>query len=682
MKLPLLMGIHCHQPVGNFTHVVDEAVENCYAPFMETALKYKRFKFSVHYSGWLLEFIRERHGKTFEIMQELAGRGQAEFFTGGYYEPVLASIPSRDRRGQIEMLSEYIEKYFNQKPTGLWLTERVWDSSIIPDAAELGIENVIVDDYHFLSAGYYKEMLNGYYVTEQDGYRVNLFPIDKNLRYYIPFYDETKVVDYLEDVQGSGGKCSVIFDDGEKFGVWPDTYEWVYEKKWLEKFIKAVNKSDKVAFARYDETVEKEKPAGLAYLPVTSYYEMGEWSLFAERTIQMEELAADVKDTEHKDYADVFIKGGIWKNFLAKYPESNRIHKRALRLSRYAADYNDDELTDSLYRAQCNDVLWHGIFGGLYLPNLRNNSWRFIIEGERRLEELAGTSFPAIEQEDMEYNGYDDLYIRNRDFNAMFTSRDCGQLCALEIKKHGINLLNTLTRRKEAYHERFVPEKDEGDKKESDGDGISTIHDLDIEVSEEMQAHLSYDWYNRNSFIDHFTPSLSLGDFKCCSFNEVGDFANQPADVKTSAKGVSFERKGGLYLGDKSYSAKIKKRFTFKENRIDFEIDFTSDSPEEITYFAEFNFHFMDLNNTLINGENCGEGLEADFSDSVIKDAATPVSLRLSVPGSDKGYAFTVKTVSQSEKGADLTSQGIAIAVPMRFTGSFKMKGSLVIDIS
>ena len=65
-----------------------------------------------------------------------------------------------------------------------------------------------------------------------------------------------------------------------------------------------------------------------------------------------------------------FLKGGIWKNFFVKYEESNRIHKRTLELSKARESVNKPDFDTALYKAQTNDALWHGVFGGLYLPNL------------------------------------------------------------------------------------------------------------------------------------------------------------------------------------------------------------------------------------------------------------------------------------------------------------------------
>ncbi len=671
MKMPFLFGIHCHQPVGNFSHVVDEAVERCYAPFMETALLYPKFRFAAHYSGWLLDYIRQNHKAVFNNMKRLTDNNQIEFFTGGYYEPVLSAIPSGDRKGQIEKLSRYINNHFGQMPEGLWLTERVWDPAIITDVAEVGVRNMIVDDYHFISAGYYKEMLNGYYITEQDGKRVNLFPIDKNLRYLIPFKEEGGIVEYLEKTADSGGKCSVIFDDGEKFGVWPHTYEWVYEDGWLERFLDSVISSEKCEFAFFGEVAGGVKPSGLAYLPLTSYYEMGEWSLFTGRIAEMEKLQEHLKEEGLEDTAEVFVKGGIWKNFFSKYPESNRIHKRALRLSAYAAEADDEALTEALYKAQCNDALWHGIFGGLYLPNLRNNSWSFIIEAEKQYERIAGKQNAGVETADLDYDGYDDAYIRMENFNASFTSRDCGQMTTLELKRNNVNLVNTIARRKEAYHAALLKEKTGDDKS-----GISTIHDLNVEITDEMRSLLVYDWYNKNSFIDHVTEEFDAEQFALCAFGEMSDFTNQPAEMTAEERTLTFKRSGGIYHDGRAHKAEIVKKYSFEDNGIDFEIDIRTDCPAELVYVCEMNFHLWDMTGITVNGEACGvchKGGNFEITDGI----TGKIILNTNSKGAES-YVFS--TVSQSEKGVDLTAQGLSLFIPMKFKGNVRFSGRITVE--
>ena len=55
---------------------------------------------------------------------------------------------------------------------------------------------------------------------------------------------------------------NAYFDDGEKFGVWPNTYDWVYTKGWLKNFIKAIMAEKEIEFMHYEEAVKKVKPSG------------------------------------------------------------------------------------------------------------------------------------------------------------------------------------------------------------------------------------------------------------------------------------------------------------------------------------------------------------------------------------------------------------------------------------
>ena len=380
MKTTLLLGIHNHQPVDNFDYVLKNAILKSYKPFLQVLKKFPTIKISAHFSGWLIEYIEKNDKELFSLIQELSP--QIEFFSGGYYEPILASIPSEDRVAQILMLNRYIEKKFKQKPKGLWLTERVWDSSIIKDLKKCGIEYVIVDDYHLIASGYEIANKNGYFLTENDGEAIAIFPINKALRYAIPFTSVKKSIELLEsfqDIDGQNG--AILFDDGEKFGVWPKTYELVYDKKWLESFFEAITQSHNIETQTYKEFYKSNNPLGLVYLQNVSYEEMGEWSLKADEAHKLEEL-----NSYHSDRKE-FIKGGMWKNFFNKYQESNWIHKRVLELSQSALESN--EYKDYLYRAQANDTLWHGVFGGIYLPNLRDTTYKYIIKCEKLHEDCS-----------------------------------------------------------------------------------------------------------------------------------------------------------------------------------------------------------------------------------------------------------------------------------------------------
>ena len=108
---------------------------------------------------------------------------------------------------------------------------------------------------------------------------------------------------------------------------------------------------------------------GRVYLPQASYEEMTEWALSAEQTRALEEIITTIKNDGLWEKWRPFVRGGIWDNFLVKYEESNRMHKKMIYLSERVG--YDEGAREYLWRAQCNCAYWHGVFGGLYLGHLR-----------------------------------------------------------------------------------------------------------------------------------------------------------------------------------------------------------------------------------------------------------------------------------------------------------------------
>ena len=105
--------------------------------------------------------------------------GQLELLSGGFYEPILSSLPEEDAIGQIRMMNAFLESEFGCRPQGLWLTERIWSPHLPKIIAKAGIRYTIVDDTHFYYAGLEERQMHGYYMTETEGFSVGVFPISK-----------------------------------------------------------------------------------------------------------------------------------------------------------------------------------------------------------------------------------------------------------------------------------------------------------------------------------------------------------------------------------------------------------------------------------------------------------------------------------------------------------------------
>ncbi|MCF8199923.1 MAG: DUF1926 domain-containing protein [Sulfuritalea sp.] len=475
MSITLLFGVHAHQPVGNFPQVIDDAHIRCYGMFLRVMENYPEFRFSVHFSGWLLDVLLERFPEDMARLKAMTQRGQVEWFGSGDCEPVLAAIPHRDRVTQIATLSDKIEKYFGARPSGAWLTERVWESSVVPALVETGIRYVAVDDYHFLCAGEDGAKLDSFFTTEEDGKSLDLFPISEAARYRLPFSKAEDAVAWLEDLARQGHHAAIYFDDIEKFGIWPETYEWVFEKGWLKQFVEGVLRSELIRTDSFTNYHARQKTRGIVYLPTTSYIEMNEWTLPAERSQKLHALIQAEKAAGRFEAHKPFLRGGIWRNFMSRYTEANWMHKRMLgasqRLATLAPAQRSAAMQEHLHRAQANDAYWHGLFGGLYLPHLRRAVWSNLLALEAALTAVVPTA--DCEKFDIDYDGHLELILRDGDLQAFV--RDDGDAALVELSSLKLmhNFGDTLRAYPEVYHAKI----DQAQTEHLADGGIASAHD-------------------------------------------------------------------------------------------------------------------------------------------------------------------------------------------------------------
>ena len=539
----LLFGVHAHQPVGNFPEVIAEAHQRCYLPFLKTLYRFPQFRFSAHFSGWLLDILWQRYPKDMALLAEMVARGQTELFGGGDCEPVLAAVPARDRTGQLASLADKLDRRFGQRPKGAWLTERVWEATVVPALADSGIRYVAVDDYHFLCTGREKNELDGFYTTEEDGRSLDLFPISEALRYRLPFSPAPDAVGDLEKLAREGRDAAVYFDDIEKFGIWPETYEWVYEKGWLEQFIAGVISSPLIRTATYDEYHGQRRTRGIVYLPTTSYSEMNEWTLPARAAETYSALLAKEKQAGTLELHQPFLRGGIWRNFFSRYPESNWMHKRMLalsaRLSKIPAA--PPAAHEMLYRAQANDAYWHGLFGGLYLPHLRRSVFSHLLRLEAALDKISAR--PRRAQSDLDLDGHEEIFLTGADIQAVV--REDGLASIHEFDSYELlhNFGDTLRRYGEHYYLKLTQTPSAGNA----GEGIRSAHDRVASKHEIFPEDTVPDEAPRAIFVDRCIDGT--GKRSLISAYQAQD------DLTYTAAGENWQLKKRLALAGRTISA-------------------------------------------------------------------------------------------------------------------------------
>jgi len=642
-----IFGIHNHQPLGNFGWVFEGAYERAYKPFMETLEDYPNMKVAVHYSGPLIEWIVENRAEHLDLIRSLVKKGQLEIVVAGFYEPVLAAIPKEDRLEQIKLLKEFARN-LGYNPKGVWLTERVWQPELVKSLREAGIEYVIVDDYHFMSAGLAKEELFWPYYTEDGGRTITVFPIDEKLRYLIPFRPIEKTVEYLHSLDdGDESKVAVFHDDGEKFGVWPGTHEWVYGKGWLREFFDKVSSDERINLMLYSDYLSRFKPKGLVYLPIASYFEMSEWSLPARQAKLFVEFVEKLKEQGQFERYRVFVRGGIWKNFFFKYPESNYMHKRMLMVSELVR--GNPEARKFILKAQCNDAYWHGVFGGVYLPHLRRAVWENII----RANTFVSTgSFVR----DIDFDGREEVFLENGAFYAVFKPAYGGALFELSSKKKAVNYNDVLARRWEHYHE--VPEA--ATPEEEDKGGVASIHELGKWIPDEIRRELAYDSHLRAILQDHFiAPETSLDEYRLNKYAELGDFVRGSYDFSLFNGGISFARDGFAFRKP----AKVEKAFHLTEDG--FSVDYTVRSDAKALFGIELNLAVHSV---------MEEPREFEAESFEINDPHGMGKARIELDRKVRVWKYPIKTLSQSESGWDFIQQGVSYTLLFPLEGGLRFR--------
>ncbi|ASJ16022.1 4-alpha-glucanotransferase [Thermococcus chitonophagus] len=631
-----IFGIHNHQPLGNFGWVFEEAYEKAYRPFLETLEEYPGMKVAIHISGPLIEWLQENRPEYIDLLRSLVRRGQVEIVVAGFYEPVLAAIPKEDRLEQIKLMKEWA-KSLGFEAKGVWLTERVWQPELVKTLRESGIEYVVVDDYHFMSAGLLKEQLFWPYYTEDGGETIVVFPIDEKLRYLIPFRPVDQVLDYLHSLEEEDeSKVAVFHDDGEKFGVWPGTYEWVYEKGWLKKFFESITSDERINLMLYTEYLERFRPKGLVYLPIASYFEMSEWSLPAKQAKLFVEFVNELKLKGMFEKYRVFVRGGIWKNFFYKYPESNYMHKRMLMVSRLVREI--PEARRYLFKAQCNDAYWHGLFGGIYLPHLRRAIWSNIIKANTYVK--TGSFI-----KDIDFDGREEVFLEGDNFYAVFKPSYGGSLVELSSKRRLVNYTDVLARRWEHYHGVDVA---------YNGGGVSSIHELEKRLPENLRGEVAYDRFQRFMLQDHLIPEgTTLDDFRLSRNDELLRLPTRPYSFEVFENGVN------LWFEEEDF--KVEKSFRLMQDG--FVVDYVASGKGILA---------IELNLAVQSVMEKPEVL--NVREIEVDDKYAVGKFKLEFDREVMLWKFPVKTLSQSESGWDFIQQGVSYTVMLPLDGEERLR--------
>ncbi len=679
-RLTLSLVIHNHQPVGNFDPVFARATEWAYGPMLAALERHPWIRLGMYYAGPLLDWVSEHRPGLLARLRALVQREQVEMLTGAYYDPILAAIPEIDGLGQMDKMTLFLQERLDAAPTGAWLAEQIWDPHLPRLLSEAGARYTILDETPFRLIGLHGDDLSGPFVTEEQGYPVKVFGNSTHLRQSVPWQPVEEVIDWLrQQSERIPDAILMLASSGEKFGLWPGTREHCWgEGGWVPRFFAALEDADWLQIRPPGELAAGRAPLDRVYLPPASYEEMMAWALspdeLADFTAARQEL-----ERQNRQGGLRFLHSGDWRAFMARYDEINQIHKKMLWVSRKVHQMPDgeakDEALDHVWAAQCNPSYWHGLFGGVYLFHIRAANYRHLLAAEAIADHAASQEkrWCWLTRTDFDADGREDVILNTDQHVLIFKPSYGGALVEWDWRLRRYNLLNTMTRRRESYHQRLRKAAEEGrlilPHQEMIPDGVR-VKESDV------HTRLFYDWYRRASLLDHFLhANITPEAFYQARYGEQGDFVNQPYEVQLETEGADADlilsRTGTVWVGEIPVTVQVEKSIASGKGTSAFEVGYRVTNVDDIP--ATFRFG-VEFNWGLIGGHSEHGYLETDdtrnalddfegYDDiggvtvgSTLPELAGGVSISLNRP--THLWHFPLETISNSEAGYERVYQG------------------------
>ncbi|MEX0585847.1 MAG: alpha-amylase/4-alpha-glucanotransferase domain-containing protein, partial [Pirellulales bacterium] len=429
------------------------------------------------------------------------------------------------------------------------------------------------------------------------------------------------------------------------------------------------------------EALRTAPPVGKIHLPDASYREMTEWVLPAETQNEYLDARHELEHDPRWHRIAPFVRGGFWRNFKVKYPEANEMYARMMLVSRKLEAASEtlagdamsevlDEACAELYRGQCNCAYWHGAFGGIYLPHLRNALYRHLIAADNLLDLAAGREGAWIEAAgaDFNFDARQEVYVATDKLVALVAPAAGGMLYELDVRSICHNLLATLARRPEAYHRKVLLGASQGS-----GEAAS-IHDRVVFKHPNLEQRLIYDRHPRKSLIDHFfdvaVPAEMVARGEAA---ELGDFVAgaYEARLRRNPDRIQVQMvRDGMVQG---VPLRITKGLTLEAGSSSVEIAYMIEGLplDRVFHFAvELNFagmpsgaddrYFHDG-----NGERLGQlGTKLNLNEATqlaLVDEWLGLEVSLASNRPTGIWTFPIESVSQSEGGFELVHQSVAV---------------------
>jgi alpha-amylase len=312
------------------------------------------------------------------------------------------------------------------------------------------------------------------------------------------------------------------------------------------------------------------------------------------------------------------------------------------------------EAERALYAGQCNCAYWHGVFGGLYLGHLRRAVYGQLIGAERLAGQAAGNRLSSV-VEDADGDGQEELVVKTPDQTILLDPAEGGTIVEWSLLQPAVNLLDTLSRRPEPYHEKLRSAKAHA--QAGQGGAPASIHDALGVKEANLDEHLLYDTQRRSAFIDYAFDSMpSLEEARRSSWTERRLWPSAPFQLLPQpSRRRASEPVTGVLTRELPGGGRVRKTVRVPVDEPAFECLYEADGADIPVIALEFNLSLRDERYLHQPAE------VAQASEFSVEEPDTGISARLSIEPVATLWHFPVETVSESEQGMERTYQGLAV---------------------
>jgi alpha-amylase len=284
-----------------------------------------------------------------------------------------------------------------------------------------------------------------------------------------------------------------------------------------------------------------------------------------------------------------------------------------------------------------------------------------------------------LEISDFDKDGRDEVLIETEVHNAYFKPSAGGTLFEYDYKAADKNLLDTMPRREEGYHEKLYHAKIAGE--DHGGDGTASIHDLVIAKEPGLEKYLVYDKYERKSFVDHIIENtVTPEQFMKNAYEEKGtfitaDYTLEKSEVLADSVKIILSKDGSVLKNSRYFPLKITKEITvFKNTELieaQYKLANLSDEKLNFRFAVEFNYGLQAGHADDRFYYNPDGRLHDSFLDSIgvvegsqflgLKDEYMKIDINISAEKADAIWRLPVETISLSEAGFEKVYQSSCV---------------------